>query len=246
MRLDVYLTQQGLVKSRSEATRLIKEGAVTLNGKVCTTPACPIEGEVDVVVDRTDCRYVSRGGLKLEAAIQAFSLDPTGHVALDIGASTGGFTHCLLAHGASKVYALENGHGQLDAMLLNRADVINLEHFNARNMMASDFEDQITFATMDVSFISQTLILPAVANVLVAGGTLVSLIKPQFEVGPKGINRKGIVKDEKTRQQAVNAVCECAIKCGFSLHGLIVSPVLGGDGNVEFLAHFVREGSQDE
>ena len=241
MRLDIYLAQCGLARSRTEASRLIKEGCVLLCGSVCTTPSRDVPDDGDVQVDRSGYRYVSRGGLKLEAALNHFGISPVGQIALDIGASTGGFTDCLLQFGAKKVYALENGHGQLAEELLSRTDVVNMEHFNAREMRASDFSDPITFVTMDVSFISQTLILPAIAEVLCDGGTLVTLIKPQFEVGKQGIGRGGIVKNEKLRAQAVREVCEFASRSGFLVHGVIESPIRGGDGNVEYLGYFTRE-----
>jgi 23S rRNA (cytidine1920-2'-O)/16S rRNA (cytidine1409-2'-O)-methyltransferase len=241
MRLDIYLFETGRAKSRTEAARLIKDGFVTFNGKICKTPATSVTCDDEISVDTSECRYVSRGGLKLEAALLSFGVTPCGEVALDIGASTGGFTDCLLQFGAKKVFALENGHGQLAPSLAQNDKVVNMEHFNAREMKREDFSLPISFVTMDVSFISQTLILPSIAEVLCDGGTLITLIKPQFEVGKSGLSKGGIVRDEQLRKKAVNAVCDFAVRCGFILKGCIESPIRGGDGNVEYLAYFTRE-----
>ena len=184
--------------------------------------------------------YVSRGGEKLAAALDAFSLDPTGCDALDVGASSGGFTDCLLQHGASRVFAVDVGEGQLVRTLRSDTRVVSIEHYNARFLRREDLPSVPTFAVMDVSFISQTSILPALAAVLPEGAVLVSLIKPQFEVGREGVGKGGIVRDDRLRREAVARVIRFAADVGFSHIGTIDSPILGKDGNREFLAAFLR------
>ncbi len=240
MRLDAYMKETGMVATRSRAKMLIENGSVKINGIFIKKPAYEIK-ETDKVTLESDLPYVSRGGVKLAEALRAFSLSPLGHVALDIGASSGGFTDCLLQNGAKKVYALDSGSNQLVEELRNNSAVVCMEQYNARYMKLSDFEERPTFAVMDVSFISQTLILPAIAYVLPKDGVLVSLIKPQFEVGRAGVGRGGIVRDEKVRQKAIARVQEAAKACGLSPRGVISSPILGGDGNCEFLAYFINE-----
>lgn len=244
MRLDLYLTAHQLAKSRTEAARLIGEGLVTVAGKVQTKPSYPIDEEhplADVVINREVHPFVSRGGEKLEAAIRAFGLSPEGCDALDVGASSGGFTDCLLRHGARRVYAVDAGVGQLVPSLVADARVVSIEHYNARYMKREDFQTTPTFAVMDVSFISSTLILPALAAVLPAGAPYIGLIKPQFEVGRAGLGKGGIVKDDSLRRHAVETVVSCAVGLGMRHIGTIDSPILGGDGNREFLAAFIKE-----
>ncbi len=238
MRLDLFLTEQGCCKSRTRAQELIRSGAVTVDGKVITKPSYLYEGG-DVSVDSSnECIYVSRGGLKLEAALNAFSVTPSELVCIDIGASTGGFTDCLLKNGAKKVYAVDSGSSQLDKTLSDDKRVVSIESFNARYMTLSDIGEKCDIAVMDVSFISQTKLYGAVSNVLKNGGTLITLIKPQFEVGPSGVGKGGIVKNEKKRKEAVDFVKETAAGYGFICLGTIVSPIMGGDGNTEYLACF--------
>lgn len=242
-RIDVALVLRGFVESRTKAHRLIEEGAVTVNQRVIKKPSFSVEDGDDIRVDNTAsvCRYVGRGGLKLEAALAAFAVSVSGQICLDVGASTGGFTDCLLQNGAAHVYALDAGKNQLSAKLLEDRRVTSMEERNARKMAASDFEIRPTVAVMDVSFVSQTLILPAVAEVLAPNGILISLIKPQFEVGRAGIGKNGIVKNEALRKNAVSAVCAAAASHGLRELGVIQSPITGGDGNIEYLAYFRRE-----
>lgn len=244
MRLDLYLLQSGLARSRTEAADLITEGAVTVMGQVRTKPSFAVDDSLSpdlVTVTRVAHPYVSRGGEKLHAALLAFSLTPMGCCAVDIGASSGGFTDCLLKHGATFVYAVDVGEGQLVATLAADPRVLSMEHYNARFLRKEDFPTQPSFATMDVSFISQTLILPALSALLPVGGHLVTLIKPQFEVGREGIGKGGIVKDARLRALAVTRVVEAAGAVGLAHIGTIDSPILGKDGNREFLAAFIKE-----
>ena len=239
MRLDVYLAEAGLAASRSEAKALIEEGAVTLGARVVTKPAFDVSGqEMDISVDRTERRFASRGGLKLDGAITEFEIDCRGRLCLDVGASSGGFTDCLLKRGAAHVIAVDSGHGQLAASLREDARVSVVEDYNARYMTPSDFEYQAELAVMDVSFISATYIIPALGGCLADGADFICLIKPQFEVGRGKVGKGGIVKDERARLSAVRRVVECAESVGFCFVKQIISPIKGGDGNIEYLAHF--------
>lgn len=240
MRLDVLLSSRGLVRSRTEAQGLIRSGNVRVGGCVCTQCSMQVPEDADVEVTR-DCRYVSRGGMKLEAALDAFSLDPAGQVCMDIGASTGGFTDCLLQHGARCVYAVENGHGQLAPALVDDPRVYSYEHYHAKNLSAADFPELPTFYTMDVSFISQTLLLPAIAAMMPRGARLVSLIKPQFEAGRAYIGTHGVVRSEEGRRLACERVLTAAMGLSLSYGDVIPSPIKGGDGNREYLVCFTKE-----
>ncbi len=243
MRLDVFLTKSGLAKSRTDAARLIAAGAVSLDGVPLTKPAFSVEENTPAErfsVDTAPHPFVSRGGLKLEAALDAFSLSPEGKIALDVGASSGGFTDCLLRRGASHVYAVDAGEGQLAPALRADSRVTVRENCNARYLTPRDFPALPDFAVMDVSFISQTLILPVLAALLPTGAVLVSLIKPQFEVGRAGIGKGGIVRDPALCEAAAARVCAFACEVSFSLVGRMNSPITGGDGNHEYLAAFIR------
>lgn len=241
MRIDVYLAESGILASRTEAKRFIDEGAVYVEGVQITKPSfdiCGFEGKV--FVDKSIKKYVSRGGIKLKGAINAFNVSVTGKKCLDIGASSGGFTDCLLQEGAEHVIAVDSGSGQIVSSLRNDPRVTVIENYNARYMNPGDFEYSPDIAVMDVSFISATYIIPSVYDVLSDGGEFVCLIKPQFEVGKQGLGKGGIVKDSKVRDNAVRRVIEFANNRGFDTLNLIQSPIKGGDGNVEFLAHFIK------
>ncbi len=238
MRLDVFLAERGLADSRTEAKKFIASGSVSVNGKEITKPSYDVNETDDIKIDRSSKKYVGRGGLKLEAAIKAFDISVNGRLCLDIGASSGGFTDCLLQNGASHVIAVDSGFGQMSERLRDDERVTVIENFNARYMKPSDFEYIPTLAVMDVSFISATYIIPAVKECMRTGGDFVCLIKPQFEVGKSGVGKGGIVKNEKVRSAAVEKVTFFAKSYGFMLESIIESPVAGGDGNIEFLAHF--------
>ena len=243
MRLDLYLSENNLVDSRTDAKNFIISGAVTVNGKVVKKPAHDVIGSESILVDKSGKKFVSRGGLKLEAALDAFRVDPTGLIALDVGASSGGFTDCLLQRGASRVIAVDSGSGQMIQSLRDDARVTVIENYNARYMTSTDFDVRPQIAVMDVSFISAKMIIPAVYHVLADDGIFTCLIKPQFEVGRKGLNKKGIVKNEALREMAVRDVIDSAEAIGFANMGLIKSPILGGDGNIEYLAYFKKKDS---
>ena len=240
MRLDKYLTERGYADSRTRAEKLIAAGGVIVDGKKITKPSFDIdEGTEHNIEIVTEEKYVSRGGLKLEGALDAFSVDVTGLEIIDVGASTGGFTHCLLTRGAKKVTALDSGHGQLHEKIRSDERVTVIEGYNARNITSSDV-GVFDGAVMDVSFISQTLILPSLVSVIREGGFYVGLIKPQFEAGRGALSKGGIVKSAADREAAILRVLECATGNGLRLIGLIKSPIEGGDGNIEFLAHFEK------
>ena len=240
-RLDVYLTENCLAKSRERAKALIKGGKVTVNGKTCTKPAQEI-GENDIVESQPDdLAFVGRGGLKLEKAFDTFEINVNGLVCADIGASTGGFTQCLLEHGAKLVYAIDVGHGQLDESLVSDNRVVNCEGVNARELTPDSFEHIPEFISVDVSFISLGLIIQPLSSVLASGGEMVTLIKPQFEAGKKALNKKGIVKDQKDHVRVLDSVMSAFNSAGLSVKGLTVSSITGGDGNIEYLAHLCKD-----
>lgn len=239
MRIDVYLFKSGLARSRTEAKNLISEGAVSVNGRVVEKPALDIDVDNDEIMVREGVNpFVSRGGFKLAQALRVFDINVEGRRCLDIGASSGGFTDCLLQSGATSVIALDSGRDQIAASLREDSRVQVVEGYNARYIKASDFDYIPTLAVMDVSFISATYIIPPLSEVLPIGADFICLIKPQFEVGKGGIGKGGIVKDEKERRRAIDRVTESARLSGFSCLGVIQSPIRGGDGNVEYLAHF--------
>lgn len=242
MRADVFIASAGEVKSREVAKKLIEAGRVRIDGVIIKKPSYEIDENTEHEIDiEKTFSYVSRGALKLEAALDAFGINPAGFTAVDIGASTGGFTDCLLRRGAKLVYAVDSGHGQLDASLCSDERVVNIEGFNARNLSAGltgGIPAGVDAVVMDVSFISQTLIIGGLGNILREGGYFVSLIKPQFEAGRAAVGKGGIVRRSEDRQNAVRRVLDFARGCGFGFLGLTVSPITGGDGNIEYLAAF--------
>ena len=239
MRLDVFLFENSLAKSRTEAKNLILSGYVKLSGGVVTKPSYEIsETETDIVVEAPAKKYAGRGGFKLECALSSFDISVTEKLAVDIGASTGGFTDCLLQNGAKHVISIDSGSGQLVDCLREDTRVTVIENYNARYLKSDDLIYVPNLAVMDVSFISSTYIIPSVYNILSEGGDFICLIKPQFEVGRGGLAKGGIVKNEKIRNEAVERVIKFAKSCGFSFIDVIQSSLAGGDGNIEYLAHF--------
>ena len=241
MRADAALAARGLTASREKARALIEAGLITINGQPVTRPAQKVsESDVLEVLGQAH-PYVGRGGLKLEKALKSFDVNPAGQVCMDIGASTGGFTDVLLQNGASRVYAIDVGFGQLDPLLANDPRVIRMERVNARALTPEMFPIPPTLAVMDVSFISITLILPAAFQVLGPGGRLLSLIKPQFEAGRDKIGKHGIVSKPAAHIEVLRRVMDFAPTLGWRVQGLDFSPIAGGSGNLEFLADFVPE-----
>lgn len=241
-RLDAESAARGLVSSRSLASSMIKNGQVFVNGKAVLRPSFVVkEDDLIEIHDGELGKYVSRGGLKLEKALDISGIDVSGAVCCDIGASTGGFTDCLLKHGAKTVYAVEGGRGQLSPSLLGKDGVVSIEGFNAKELTADTLGEKVDVVVMDVSFISQTRLYQNVKNVLKDGGKFISLVKPQFEAGKGNVGKNGIVKDEKIRKQVLKDVTAFAESCGLVCLGTTESPIRGGDGNVEYLAWFMNE-----
>jgi 23S rRNA (cytidine1920-2'-O)/16S rRNA (cytidine1409-2'-O)-methyltransferase len=234
-RLDVALVERGLVETRSKAQSLIMARRVLVNGEYVDKPGTSIRSDDELRVAELEHPWVGRGGMKLAHALEQFGIDVEGKVCADIGASTGGFTDVMLKKGAKKVYAIDVGYGQLDALLRNDPRVVNREKVNARYLTAEDFDEPVAFASIDVSFISLELILPAVKTFL--DGELVALIKPQFEVGKRDVGKGGIVRDIEKRTAAVDRVVAFARQNGFEPRGVIESPVKGAEGNVEYLMY---------
>ncbi len=241
MRADLFLVEKGYARSREDAKRSILAGLVTVGGRTLSKPSENIDpddpGEVSF---KRSIPYVGRGGLKLEAALDRFEVSVDGLTAVDIGASTGGFTDCLLRRGAARVYAVDSGHGQLAPELLADPRVISMEGVNARYLTPGNLGGRIDVAVIDVSFISQTLIHPAVSSILIPGGIFVSLIKPQFECGRGDVGKGGLVRDPAARKKAVDLVVASASENSLVCRGFFESPVKGGDGNTEYLAVFIR------
>ena len=239
MRIDLYLSKNGFADSRQKAKGLLEKELVKLNGKIVTKSSQEVLESDTVEVTGSALAYVGRGGLKLEGALVSFGFDPKGLVCADIGASTGGFTDCLLQNGAAKVYAVDAGHGQLHKKLQNDPRVVNMENCNAKALDRSLIPEPINLAVMDLSFISQTLIYPALTRILQNNSVLISLIKPQFEAGRSGIGKNGIVKDKKVHRHVIESILETAKVFHLHCMALAVSPITGGDGNIEYLAKFV-------
>lgn len=240
MRADLYLVENGYVKSRTAARKYIEQGHALVDGVPIAKPSQEImEGEHNIEILERE-RYVSRGGVKLEGALRAFEIDVTGMRAADIGASTGGFTDCLLQSGAAFVYAIDSGRDQLDPDLVLDERVCCMEGVNARYLQPEDLGGSVDIVVMDVSFISQTLILPTVASLLREGGMFVGLIKPQFEAGRVALDKHGIVKNARHRKAAVERVLDAAEQAGLVLRGLVRSQISGGDGNIEYLAYYIK------
>ena len=240
-RLDQELFARGLAKSREYARKLIKNGNVTVNGKVCTKPAfCICETDIPEVTAEI-CSYVGRGGLKLEKALKVFNINLSGYICLDIGASTGGFTDCMLQNGAKKVYALDVGHSQLDESLKNDIRVVNMEKTNIRTADISLFDDRIDFIATDVSFISLKLVIPKIYELLSEKGEACVLIKPQFEAGKENISKNGIVRKPSVHKSILNDMLFFAKENKMTPMGLDVSPIKGGSGNTEYLMYLKKD-----
>ena len=247
IRADLYLVNFGFAGSRESAKRSIEAGLVKIDGKQINKPSEKIDDSVEHdVIFQNSIPYVGRGGLKLEAALDAFKVEPCGKVCIDIGASTGGFTDCLLRRGAARVYAVDSGHGQLASELLADDRVISIEGMNARFLSREIIPLPADMIVMDVSFISQTLIIPRFNDFLTEGGIAITLIKPQFECGREAVGKGGIVKKPEHRLSAIRRVFASAREHGLYPQALIRSPIVGGDGNIEFLALFSKRFTESD
>jgi 23S rRNA (cytidine1920-2'-O)/16S rRNA (cytidine1409-2'-O)-methyltransferase len=241
--LDKLLMERGLASSCQKAKGLIMAGSVWVGGRKVTKAGAEFPIDVEVEVKESPLRrYVSRGGLKLEAAIKEFGLSIQGKVCLDVGASKGGFTDCLLKNGAEKVYALDVGYGQLDWKLRNDPRVVNIERTNIRYFKGGEIKSPIDLATIDVSFISLDKVLPKVRELIGEGGEMVSLIKPQFEAGREKVRTGGVVKDRKVHQEVIDKIKLLAKDLGLEVKGLISSPIKGPAGNIEYFIYLKKMG----
>ncbi|MEE0786938.1 MAG: TlyA family RNA methyltransferase [Oscillospiraceae bacterium] len=239
-RIDVLLFERGLAPSREKARTLIMAGSVYVNNQKFDKPGDTVSDDAEIEVRGSTLKYVSRGGLKLEKAMQLFPIDLNGKICMDIGASTGGFTDCMLQNGAQRVYSVDVGYGQLAWQLRQDPRVVNLERTNARYLTREQVPEEIDFFSVDVSFISLRIILPAVRPLLRDGGLAVCLIKPQFEAGREKVGKKGVVRDRAVHEEVVETICRFAVENGYSVLGLTFSPVKGPEGNIEYLVYLEK------
>lgn len=236
-RLDVLLVEKGLCESRSRAQAVIMSGEVYVNGQKSDKPGTPTDVEAEIEIRGNACPYVSRGGLKLEKALRDFGVDPTGLTCLDSGASTGGFTDCLLQNGAKQVFAIDVGYGQLAWRIRTDPRVVCMERTNIRYVTPEQLGTPVQLAVIDVSFISLRIVLPAVKALLSADGQIICLIKPQFEAGKENVGKKGVVRDPAVHQAVLNSFLQLADELQMTVCNLTFSPVKGPEGNIEFLGH---------
>lgn len=236
-RLDVLLTEQGYADTRSKAQAIIMAGQVYVNGQKADKPGISYEENVQLEVRGDVCPYVSRGGLKLEKALRDFGVKPDGYVCSDSGASTGGFTDCLLQQGAKKVFAIDVGYGQLDWKIRGDERVVVMERTNIRYVTPEDLGEPLDLSVIDVSFISLKIVLPTIKTLLKPTGQVLCLIKPQFEAGRDKVGKKGVVREPQTHKEVLDMFVSLADELGFTILGLTFSPVKGPEGNIEFLGH---------
>lgn len=246
-RLDVLLVKLGYAQSREKAKAIIMAGNVFVNGQREDKAGTSFKEAKSVIeVKGSALKYVSRGGLKLEKAIQSFDISLEGMICMDIGASTGGFTDCMLQNGAVKVYSVDVGHGQLDWRLRNDERVVCMEKTNFRYVKPEDIGDILDFASVDVSFISLTKILIPARNLLKTNGRMVCLIKPQFEAGKEKVGKKGVVREPEIHEEVIEKVMDYAMSVGFHILGLQYSPVKGPEGNIEYLLYIEKKEEKSE
>ena len=239
-RLDVLLVQRGLAASREKAKAVIMAGNVLVDGQREDKAGTMFDEKVQIMVKGNQLRYVSRGGLKLEKAMSHFDVTTDGKVCMDIGASTGGFTDCMLQNGAMKVYAVDVGHGQLDWRLRNDPRVVCMEKTNIRYVTPEQIREPVALASVDVSFISLTKVLSPARELLTVDGEMVCLIKPQFEAGREKVGKKGVVRDPAVHVEVIEKVMAYAISIGFDVLALEFSPIKGPEGNIEYLVHLKK------
>ena len=240
-RLDVLLVEQGYADTRTKAQAIIMSGNVYVDGQKADKPGTAYEEHVALEVRGAACPYVSRGGLKLEKALRDFGVDPSGYVCSDSGASTGGFTDCLLQKGASKVFAIDVGYGQLDWKIRSDPRVVVMERTNIRYVTPEQLGEPLDLSVIDVSFISLKIVLPVIKTFLKPTGQVLCLIKPQFEAGKEKVGKKGVVRDPETHKEVLDHFVDLADGLDFKILGLTFSPVKGPEGNIEFLGHLTLE-----
>ncbi len=238
-RLDVLMFEKGLAESREKARALIMSGIVFVDGARVDKPGSQLTEEAEIEVRGEQLRYVSRGGLKLEKALKVFGVSPQGKVCIDCGASTGGFTDCLLQNGAVKVYAVDVGYGQLAWKLRSDERVVCMERTNIRYVTPEDLPETADMAVIDVSFISLAIVLPAVKRLIKEGAEVVCLVKPQFEAGKDKVGKKGVVREPEIHEEVLRKFLSDAVASGFAVRGLDFSPIRGPEGNIEYLALLV-------
>ena len=243
-RLDVLLTEQGYADSRSKAQAIIMSGQVYVNGQKADKPGVSYEETVELEVRGAVCPYVSRGGLKLEKALRDFGVKPVGYVCSDSGASTGGFTDCLLQQGAKKVFAIDVGYGQLDWKIRSDERVVVMERTNIRYVTPEQLGEPLDLSVVDVSFIGLEIVLPTIKTLLKPTGQVLCLIKPQFEAGKENVGKKGVVRDPKIHKMVLDNFVSLVDGLGFKIRGLTFSPVKGPEGNIEFLGHLSLDAAE--
>ena len=240
-RLDVLLTEQLYADTRSKAQAIIMAGQVYVNGQKADKPGTAYEETVQIEVRGVTCPYVSRGGLKLEKALRDFGVKPEGYVCSDSGASTGGFTDCLLQQGAKKVFAIDVGYGQLDWKIRSDERVVVMERTNIRYVTPEDLGEPLDLSVIDVSFISLKIVLPTIKTLLKPTGQVLCLIKPQFEAGKEKVGKKGVVREPEIHKEVLDSFVDTVGELGFTILGLTFSPVKGPEGNIEFLGHLTLD-----
>lgn len=240
-RLDILLTEKNFFDSRARAKAMIMAGKILVNGQKVDKAGTLIAPDAEIRILGEEMPFVSRGGLKLQKALDVFKINLVGKIAADVGASTGGFTDCMLQHGAAKVYAIDVGYGQLAWKLRSNVQVVNMERTNIRNVTQKDFYYGLPdFVSIDVAFISLEKVLPVVYDLLKDSGEVVALIKPQFEAGREHVGKKGVVRDKKIHTAVIEKVLDFATSIGFAIRGLSFSPVKGPEGNIEYLAYLAK------
>jgi 23S rRNA (cytidine1920-2'-O)/16S rRNA (cytidine1409-2'-O)-methyltransferase len=244
-RLDKLLVDKGIVQSRERARAMIMAGKVAVEGRTVDKPGTQIDVETRLEVQGVAVSYVSRGGEKLEGALKAFAIDPSGMVAMDVGASTGGFTDCILQKGAEKVYAVDVGYGQLAWRLRRDPRVVNLERKNIRYLRREEVQEELDLILIDTSFITIEKFLPHLLGFIKKGGAIVGLIKPQFEVGRGEVGKGGVVRDEALHQKVIDRISDFGRGLGLKVLGVTESPLLGPKGNKEFFIHLKKENGED-
>ena len=244
-RLDIAVTELGLAESRQKAQAVIMAGLVYVNGQKVDKAGAPVTDQDQIEVRGKTLRYVSRGGLKLEKAMACWPITLDGKICADIGASTGGFTDCMLQNGASKVFAVDVGYNQLDWRLRNHPQVVCMERTNARYLTEEQIPERLDFFSVDVSFISLNLILPALHPLMQEGGQAVCLVKPQFEAGKEKVGKKGVVRDPEVHLEVLEHFLDHAANAGFSVKDITFSPIKGPEGNIEYLG-YLQTGTEHE
>ncbi len=239
-RLDVLMVERGLAESREKAKRIIMSGIVYVDGEKEDKAGSSFKEEVQIEVKGKTLQYVSRGGLKLEKAMKEFDIDLNGTICMDVGSSTGGFTDCMLQNGAVKVYSIDVGHGQLAWKLRQDERVICMEGTNIRYVTPEDIDELVSFASVDVSFISLSKVLPPLRELMTEDAVAVCLIKPQFEAGREKVGKKGVVRDKKVHEEVITNVLGFTMESGFDILGLTFSPIKGPEGNIEYLMYIKK------